>query len=608
MSDLHLKLFGAPRLEYQGQPIVLNRRKALALAAYLALAEEHQSRDTLAGLLWAELDHKHAHGALRSSLSALTTAIPVEWIEANRSTIAMDKTQVQVDVSEFLTLLIQVRAHNHADNLLCDACVDWLRRAVALYADDFMLGYSLEDCAEYNDWVFMQQEWLRLEYAGALRRLCNHFAESQQIEEAIAYAHRWLAVDTLHEPAHRLLIRLHLASGHRSEALRQYKQCVSLLETELATVPEEQTLKLYEEIQAGQPFTNHTVLPTTPPSIGLLPPLPALMIGRDGAMRDILERLGTDGQEPQPLTVIQGWPGIGKSTLVARLAHHPMISQLFPDGVLWASLGETPNLLKELLLWSSVFTAREAPRLRKIEDISAQLTAILHNKRMLLIVDDIWKPEDVVPFRIGGPNCASVFTTRLNDVAMTLAPTAQAIFRLPVLAEEAGLELLTKLTPDTVAAHPAEARTLIRDLEGLPLAIQVAGRLLQTEARFGWGVIELLAELREGARILQSHAPSDMLVAGQETSPTVATLLRRSTDHLDSETRWRYAVLGLFVPKPATFDLKAMSAVWAVDDPRPTARILVNRGLLEPVSGGRFQLHALLVLHARAILQETTIP
>jgi hypothetical protein len=33
-------------------------------------------------------------------------------------------------------------------------------------------------------------------------------------------------------------------------------------------------------------------------------------------------------------------------------------------------------------------------------------------------------------------------------------------------------------------------------------------------------------------------------------------------------------------------------------------RVLVNRGLLEPVSGGRFQLHALLALHARSLLEE----
>ena len=67
----------------------------------------------------------------------------------------------------------------------------------------------------------------------------------------------------------------------------------------------------------------------------------------------------------------------------------------------------------------------------------------------------------------------------------------------------------------------------------------------------------------------------------------------------------RFALLGLFVPKPATFDLGAMAAAWDTADARPTARVLVNRGLLEPLSGGRFQMHALLVLHAKSLLKES---
>jgi hypothetical protein len=47
-----------------------------------------------------------------------------------------------------------------------------------------------------------------------------------------------------------------------------------------------------------------------------------------------------------------------------------------------------------------------------------------------------------------------------------------------------------------------------------------------------------------------------------------------------------------------------MAVAWDVPDPKPIARILVDRGLLEPLSGGRFQVHALLVLHAHSLLDE----
>jgi len=80
-------------------------------------------------------------------------------------------------------------------------------------------------------------------------------------------------------------------------------------------------------------------------------------------------------------------------------------------------------------------------------------------------------------------------------------------------------------------------------------------------------------------------------------------LLKNSTDRLDEQTRECFAYLGAFAPKPATFDINAMKFVWQVEDARPIVRELVNRGLLEPV-GGRFQMHALLVAHARSLCEE----
>ncbi len=73
---------------------------------------------------------------------------------------------------------------------------------------------------------------------------------------------------------------------------------------------------------------------------------------------------------------------------------------------------------------------------------------------------------------------------------------------------------------------------------------------------------------------------------------------------LDEHTRDCYAFLGAFAPKPATFDLEAMQAVWDVGAPKPIAKKLINYGLLEPVGGGRFQMHALLVAHARSLLSD----
>lgn len=603
MNDVRVYLFGLPRIEYQGHPIRIERRKALALAAYLACAEHRQSRDALADLFWPDLDRDHGRSALRSALLALTTPIAAHWIEADRTTLGLKTGEAWVDVHAFSAALSGSESHGHSAAAICEQCIMLYEQAIVLYQSGFLSGFFLSDCPEFDAWQIAQREWLRREFADMLRRLSDHFAEVEQYALAIKYTQHWLSTDPLHEPAHRQLMRLYAANGQRAEALRHYKQSADVLDAELATPPEEETTQLYEAIlNRRMPVIQTTRSVGSAPS-SVIPPLPALMIGRAEALREIKERLGIGGPATRAITVIQGWPGVGKSSIAATLAHQQEIAQRFPDGVLWASLGEDPSILAQLSIWADALHLSAAGQARKIEAVSAQLTAALRGKRMLLIVDDVWRIEHAAPFRVGGQMCAMVITTRLNDVAIALAPTAPDLYRLPVLTDQAALELLSQLAPETTTQYPDEARELVRNLEGLPLAIHVAGRLLHSEARLGWGIRELLAELRMGATLLGAHIPSDMFDASADTTPTVAALLKRSTDVLDPETRRCFAYLGLFVPKPATFDLEAMAIAWNVADPRPLTRALVSRGLLEPVGAGRFQMHSLLVLHARSLLE-----
>jgi len=222
---------------------------------------------------------------------------------------------------------------------------------------------------------------------------------------------------------------------------------------------------------------------------------------------------------------------------------------------------------------------------------------------MLLVIDDVWEPEHAVPFIVGGTKCATLITTRENSVALDLAPTAEDIYRLPVLTEHYSIVLLQKLAPGIVSRFPAECRQLAIELEGLPLALQVAGHMLNAEEEYGFSASDLLNELRNATRILQAKAPADRTDVENATTPSVAALLLKSTDRLDPYTRECFACLGVFAPKPATFDLSVMKKMWQTDDPAPIIRVLVDRGLLDPIAdAGRFQLHSLLVAHARSLL------
>jgi hypothetical protein len=356
---------------------------------------------------------------------------------------------------------------------------------------------------------------------------------------------------------------------------------------------------------------------------GLCPPLPRLVfVGRTDALRDVKESLGVlpTSSPANRLTVVRGWPGVGKTSLVGVLSRDHEVHKAYPDGVLWASLyfgeheltqSEQENRLLSLVAsWGRALGTETLLRAPTLNEATAQLAVLLSRKRMLLVIDDVWKQGHAVPFlQASGSECAVLVTTRLPAVADSLVEGRGTVYPLPVLSEEFAFRLLRILAEEIVEKHPDECRELVRDLEYLPLALHIAAGQLKAEDKLGFDVADLIKGIRDdvsgthdGAAFMNANAPLDRSENG--STPTLNALLRRSTAALDEHTRECFAFLGAFAPKPATFDLEAMAAVWQIGDPKPIVRTLAGQGLLEPVGKGRFQMHALLVQHARSLLEE----
>lgn len=359
-----------------------------------------------------------------------------------------------------------------------------------------------------------------------------------------------------------------------------------------------------ETIAPSQVIAARDEMPKSPGA--LLPLRPPILIGRETALLDLKERLfdstAATAGHLQVLAAIDGLPGVGKTTIAAALAHDAAVGNCFPDGVLWTSLGQSPDVLLELLSWGRALRIPYVLEIQSIQEASAALAAALRDRRALLIVDDAWAVEHAEPFRVGGRECATLITTRAPIMANALAAIPQQVYSLPVLSLEASRELLTALAPAVVREHPDAVRELLRELDGLPLAIQVAGRLLASQSQYGFDVAELLLDLRKGARLLEALAPADYSDIIKQTTPTVAALFRKSTDVLPPTVRERFAYLGTFAPKPARFDLAILRYLWATDDPTPTVRTLLNYGLIEATTEtDQYQIHSLIALHARSL-------
>ena len=252
MPELRVSLLGAPSIEAGRTQIETDTRKATALLAYLAVTAQPQRRATLAALLWPDTGEQKARGALRRTLSVLRSALGDRWLDSEGETIDLQRTGVRVDVVEFRRALREGR----------------LADAVALYRGDFLQGFSLRDSPEFDDWQAEQSDGLRTDYGDALSRLAATAEREGDLAVAISHAKRRLALDPLHEPAHRDLMRLFARSGDRTGALRQYREAVRLLDRELGVAPVAETRALHDAIETGTIGDEPPAAVTTAAAVG----------------------------------------------------------------------------------------------------------------------------------------------------------------------------------------------------------------------------------------------------------------------------------------------------------------------------------------------------
>ena len=100
-----ISLLGPPRVARDGEPVLFDTRKAMALLAHLALADRPRSRESLCELLWPGHDPEQRPGALRRTLSTLRKAVGEEWIDAAGDSVALrDGAGLELDVAGFRAL------------------------------------------------------------------------------------------------------------------------------------------------------------------------------------------------------------------------------------------------------------------------------------------------------------------------------------------------------------------------------------------------------------------------------------------------------------------------------------------------------------------------
>lgn len=222
-----------------------------AVVALSMLAVEHHrsvSRGEIAEVVWGDVLPRQWETDLRSILSRLRTSLRQLEGAAESIVATNGGYQLRLDPDGWVDFDEAVSSTHLAEAALasgnCDdaASAAWVAEAI-----------SRRGFLDHREavWIDEQRHRLRSLRLRALDALSGALSGIGDHHDAIRHAELAVATDPLRERSHRHLIRACAAAGDRAAAARAYKECESVLRTELGIRPGPETLREYELAVGG---------------------------------------------------------------------------------------------------------------------------------------------------------------------------------------------------------------------------------------------------------------------------------------------------------------------------------------------------------------------
>ncbi|MEU9828009.1 AfsR/SARP family transcriptional regulator [Micromonospora chersina] len=319
--------------------------------------------------------------------------------------------------------------------------------------------------------------------------------------------------------------------------------------------------------------------------------------GRRAVVAAAVELLAGD-RKPAAL-VIDGMPGVGKTTLAVHLAH--LLAGRYPDGQLHADLrgfdsGGTAMPPTEALrgfLWSLGVAPAAIPAEPHAQ--AGLYRSLLAGRRMLILLDNC-RDWDQVRHLLPGAGGSLVIATSRRRVTGVGGPAGAHPVHLDPLTDVEARELLTRWLGDAAAAEPAAVDEIVARCGGLPLALALVAT--RTLGRPGLTLPAVAGELAGADGRLggfgDAHADLERAFSWsyRALTPEAARLFRllplHPTGELSAEAA---AALGGLSPRAARGLLAELGA-----------QLLVEPG------DGRWRMHGLLRAYAVELGEEHDDP
>ncbi|MEH2070562.1 MAG: NB-ARC domain-containing protein [Nostoc sp.] len=323
-----------------------------------------------------------------------------------------------------------------------------------------------------------------------------------------------------------------------------------------------------------------TIAPQIKLTLFQAPPLPTYFVERPEYSDDLKTRLlngSSSDSRTLVITAIHGLGSVGKSTLAAALAHNAEIQSRFCDGILWATLGQQPNVLALLSGWVQPL-GDYSFKPTSVEATSSHLRTLLYDKAVLLVVDDAWNTEDARAFNFGGARCQVLVTTREGHIADALAAST---YSLDIMKPDQAMELLTKkLRREITGTERHSAENLAKGVGYLPLALELAA----AEVACGTTWNELLADIQqEIARLTSFDRPEAEEITDEASLKrlSLTASLNLSVKRMPPEKQQHFSWLGV-LPEDVNINKMMAATLWQMDkcDAAKMLQYLRNKALL----------------------------
>lgn len=500
----HIRLLGDV-VAARGDHVVrsFGTQKTGLLLAHLACSPDKRfAREELADLLWPESDGDAARTNLRVALYTLRQRLGsskdahVDLILSDKSNIRLNGDAVTVDVVEFERACAAASAGTGQ--------IEDVSRAVGLYGGEFLPGF-------YDSWALETRSRLSELFYNVLRDGIRLAVQAGNLADAMGYAQRALALDTLREDAHLDIIRLYVQSGRHSAAVRQFRALEAALESEMGEGPSVETRHAITALLQNRSASSVAAGSARPrsgdsdPFSPCQPRLPLQISPFFGREEELAWLTSTFADHEARLVTISGPPGSGKTRTATEFGRREVQPR---GGAVWfVSLAEItdPGLLFVRLLEAASqpgAASSTASGVRTDDDQSLldRIAEIVGPREALVILDNA---EHLLPDlspRVASllsriPTVSCLVTSRQHlavrgerELPLLPLPVPSATATQKDLVESASVSLFVDraqaVRPDfgLTAANGAAVRAICSGADGLPLAIELAAAWVRSLA------------------------------------------------------------------------------------------------------------------------------